>query len=174
MTHAPAVAGKNIRIATEHSSMKVIVIICLVGMWVVPSLAQEHGRVEESKDSLIAVLQKKRIELKGEHGVVIPTASSGTTRSTSIPAEKKGIKSTSPGYRVQIYSGADRSKAYAEQARFKRMFADIDTYVTYDEPNFRVKAGDFTNRREAQELMNALKKNFSSVFLFPETVNVVY
>ncbi|SEN62463.1 Sporulation related domain-containing protein [bacterium A37T11] len=147
--------------------MKSFLIIGLIALFASPVLAQRQGRVEETKDTLITLLQKKRVELKGEQ------TTSDASLSASTTTDKKGVKSTAPGYRVQIYSGADRSKAYAEQARFKRMFADLDSYITYDEPNFRVKVGDFTNRREAQELMDALKKSFGSVFLFPETVNVV-
>lgn len=142
--------------------MRLLLFSWLMCMLSVGAMAQQQGKVEVSKDPLIGLLQKRRVALQDVEA------------ETPQVSEKKGIKTTAPGYRVQIYSGSDRSKAYAEQGKFKRMFADLDTYISYDEPNFRVKVGDFTNRREAQELMNALKKNFSSVFLFPETVNVEY
>ena len=123
-------------------------------------LAQQPGRVEEQKDPLIESLQRLRAAYQGS--------------GTAPAGEKKGIKTTAPGFRVQVYSGADRSKAYAEQARFKRIFPDVETYISYEEPNYRVKVGDFTSRSEAQELMSALRKNFTSVFLFSETINVEY
>jgi len=141
--------------------MRVILSILFLSSILASSgLAQQPGRVEEQKDPLIESLQRLRAAYQG----------SGMAQNGG----KRGIKTTAPGFRVQVYSGADRSQAYAEQARFKRIFPNIETYISYEEPNYRVKVGDFTSRSEAQELMNALKKNFTSVFLFSETINVEY
>jgi cell division protein FtsN len=137
-----------------------ICIFFLSGILASSSLAQQPGRIEEQKDPLIESLQRLRAAYQG----------TGST----LPGEKKGMKTTARGFRVQIYSGADRNQAYAEQARFKRTFPDLETYISYEEPNYRVKVGDFTSRSEAQEIMRALKKNFTSVFLFSETINVEY
>src|SRR5690606_11447587 len=89
------------------------------------------------------------------------------------PVDKKSATRTKTmGFRVQIYSGANRSEAYAEQARFKTLYKDIDTYISYEEPNYRVKVGDFRSRGDAQNLMQSLRKQFNNVFIFTEEIYI--
>lgn len=137
------------------------VVLFLTGLIV--HAQEREGLLEENKSPLIEALQKEREamfkagELYGERDIV---------------TEGEGEKRTAPGYRVQIYAGSSRSDAYAEQARFKKVFKDINTYVSYEQPNYRVKVGDFTSRNQAQALMQELKKKFSTVFIFSEQVTI--
>jgi len=132
------------------------------------SAAQQYGVVEEHKSPLIERLQKERT-LLAQSGAL----GSGTTseKKEGVPL-KTGKKVTARGYRVQIYSGTDRSGAYAAQAKFKNMYKDLNTYLSYEQPNYRVKVGDFTNRNQALALMNQLKQQFTAVFIFTEMINL--
>lgn len=122
---------------------------------------REHGKVDLIEDAMIPILQQKRIEF--------------ATEPDPEPVERKsGTKGTALGFRVQIYTGPSRSEAYAAQSRFQRMYSDISTYVSYTQPNYRVKVGDFRSRSEAQAIMRELRKDFTAVFLFTEQVNVIY
>lgn len=121
---------------------------------------REKGKLEVIEDTLISILQKKRIEY-------------ATTPEHEM-TKRPGEKGTALGFRVQIYTGPSRTEAYAVQARFQRMHNDISTYISYTQPNYRVKVGDFRSRSEAQALMRELKKDFTAVFLFTEQVNVIY
>ncbi len=125
--------------------------------------AQRKGEVEVVADPLIALMQRHRM------GTNI-TATSGSK--PSVVDKKNATRTTAMGFRVQIYSGANRTEAYAEQARFKRLYKDLDTYVSYEEPNYRVKVGDFRSRAEAQDLMQGLRKQFNNVFVFTEEIYV--
>jgi len=128
-------------------------------------LAQKKGEVKVVKDSLIAILQQYRSALARD----IAYGSSQTA--SEDPSQL--TRTTVRGYRVQIFLGRSRSEAYAEQARFRQLFDDIETYITYDAPNYRVKVGDFRSRREAERLMEGLREQFSNVFVFTEDI-VVY
>ncbi|HLT42999.1 MAG TPA: SPOR domain-containing protein [Sphingobacteriaceae bacterium] len=119
------------------------------------------GKVELIEDSMIPLLQQKRIEFESN-----PVDES--------IERKSGTKGTVLGFRVQIYTGPSRSEAYAAQSKFQRMYSDVSTYVSYTQPNYRVKVGDFRSRSEAQALMRELRKDFTAVFLFTEQVNVIY
>ncbi|WP_257658674.1 SPOR domain-containing protein [Parapedobacter lycopersici] len=131
--------------------------------WVDAHAQQSKGRVEIVADPLISVMQRNR------KGTNITAASESRSR----PVDKStATRTTTMGFRVQIYSGADRSEAYAEQTRFKNLYKDIDTYVTYEEPNYRVKVGDFRSRGEAQNLMQGLRRQFNNVFVFTEEIFV--
>ena len=121
---------------------------------------KQAGKLEVKEDAMISLLQEKRIEL------ILHPEDAASTRNT-------GRKGTALGFRVQIYTGTSRTAAYAAQSRFQRMYSDIPTYVSYTQPNYRVKVGDFRSRSEAQAMMRELRKNFT-VFLFTEQVNVTY
>ena len=78
---------------------------------------------------------------------------------------------TANGYRVQIFFGSNRQAAYSAQAKFKDEYPELRTYITYIEPNFKVRVGDFRTRLEAQKLQSELTQMFSSLFIIPEKIN---
>ena len=116
------------------------------------TFGQERGKVEVIKDSRIDTLIARRFSLKGV-------------------AASKVIPYSSRGYRVQIYSGPDRKVAYDAQAKFQTRYPEQRTYITYTEPYFKVHAGDYRTRLEAEKIMQQLKGNFTSLFIISEKIN---
>lgn len=150
---------------SRHKYTIFLFLLSLLG--VMPVMAQTQNKVEVVQDPLIAVLQ----QFRAGKGVTKPNTSAGNTE----PVDRSNLtRSTTRGFRVQIYMGPSRSSAYAEQTRFLRMFRNIDTYISYDEPNYRVKVGDFTSRHEAEQLLQGLRNQFTNVFLFNEEIFVYH
>ncbi len=120
-----------------------------------PALAfsQERGKVDVVKDPLIDTLIARR-----------PTL--GTGRSSVNTPE------TASGYRVQIFFGSGRQAAYSAQAKLNEEYPELRTYISYTEPNFKVKAGDFRTRLEAQKLVSEIKSMFTTTFIIPEKINL--
>lgn len=114
------------------------------------SRAQTRGKVEIVKDPLIDTLIARRPFLN---------------KNTSISEE------TAYGYRVQIFFGSNRQAAYSAQAKFLDEYPEIRTYILYAEPNFKVQAGDFRTRLEAQKLQNDLRQKFTSLFIIAGKIN---
>ncbi|HQS50594.1 MAG: hypothetical protein B7X86_03365 [Sphingobacteriales bacterium 17-39-43] len=112
--------------------------------------AQEKGKVLVTKDPQIDSLIARRLELNR----------AGLT----------GNNVTLSGFRVQIFSGLDRQIAYSELAKFKARYPAISTYISYTQPNYRLRVGDFRTRLEAEKLMNELKKYYTSMFIFSEMI----
>src|SRR5690606_24023218 len=56
------------------------------------------------------------------------------------------------GYRVQIYYGIDRNVAINRKVDFMRRYPKIKVYMTYTQPQYRVKVGDFASREDALDL----------------------
>jgi hypothetical protein len=121
------------------------------------SLAQTKGKVTVVKDSMIDSLIAKRIELNTQKA---------TTTNPVTPAIFNGM-----GYRVQIFYGLDRKQVFSEQAKFKSLYPKYRTYITYKEPNYYLRVGDFRTRAEAQALLNQLRPNFPTLFIFHEKIN---
>ena len=121
------------------------------------AVGQTKGQVTEVKDPLIDSLIAKRIELNS----VKPTITN--------PATKAIVSDM--GYRVQVFYGLDRREAFNQQNRFKSMYPNLRTYITYKEPNYYLRVGDFRTRLEAQQLLTELRPNFPTLFIFREKIN---
>ncbi|MFD1769303.1 SPOR domain-containing protein [Sphingobacterium suaedae] len=127
--------------------------------------AQSNGIVEVQKDSLINLLQAFR----AENGIN-PTTARMVSLGSKVVDKKNAKRVQVRGFRVQIYSGSSRNDAYAVQSRFQQEYKDFGSYVSYSEPNYRVKVGDFRSRSEANSFMRELRSQYSNVFVFTENV----
>lgn len=64
------------------------------------------------------------------------------------------------GYRVQIYNG-DRKTCLRMRSKFIDAFPGVPVYTVYDQPEFKVQAGDFRTRLEADRFKREVQKRFS-------------
>lgn len=117
------------------------------------SFGQSRGKVQVVAPPLFDTLLAKRVTLNNSKALA------GTGYSSSY------------GYRVQIYSGSNRTTAFNAQARCNRELPDMRTYITYREPNFKVLAGDFRTRLEAERMKQQLLALFPTIFIIPGKIN---
>ena len=78
-----------------------------------------------------------------------------------------------PGFRVQIasFSGMNsKTSAFALRDRFMSDFPAIQAYIAYDEPNFKVKVGDFRTRLEAYSFMQEIKDVYKG-YIIKDNIN---
>jgi hypothetical protein len=115
--------------------------------------AQTRGTVDVVKDPRIDTLAARRAGLKGAGAASAIYATTGY------------------GYRVQIYNGPSRKDAYDVQARFNNEYQGVRTYISYAEPDYKVRVGDFRTRMEAEKLLQELKGKFTSLFIMPGKIN---
>jgi hypothetical protein len=118
--------------------------------------AQTKGKVTVVKDARIDSLIVLRLAL------------------SKLPYTPAGAYSPASayGYRVQIFGGSNRIDAYNAQSKFNEMYPEMKTYIIYNEPNFKVRAGDFRTRLEASKLMEQIRSQFTSVFIISEKINL--
>lgn len=121
------------------------------------SFAQTKGEVIVVKDPLIDSLIAKRLEL---HQVQPTTTNPGSP-----------VVVSSMGYRVQIYYGSDRREVFSQQSQFKSTYPKLNTYITYKEPNYYLRVGDYRTRLEAQKFLNELRPSYPTLFIFREKIN---
>ena len=126
------------------------------------AVAQNKGTVSVVKDPLIDSLIAKRIELN----------LNPTTAPVAVSTGKPGRTIVSQmGYRVQVFYGSDRREVFNEQSRFNYIYPGLNTYITYKQPNYYLRVGDFRTRLEAQRFMNELRGTFPTLFIFREKIN---
>lgn len=81
-----------------------------------------------------------------------------------------GVIRSGRGFRVQIYNGNDRVKATQIKVDFMRRFPGVRTYMTYVQPQFRVKVGDFRTRGEAQEMYQKVAGLYNPSMIVPDII----
>ena len=72
------------------------------------------------------------------------------------------------GYRVGLYSGNDQTaqeSSLAAKVRFEEAFDDINVYLVYDNPYFKVTAGDCLTEEEAVMLLARVRRVFPKAYI---------
>jgi sporulation related protein len=81
-------------------------------------------------------------------------------------------KMTMPGYRVQIFYGNQRTKATEIRTEVLKKFPDTPAYIIYQQPNFKVRMGDFKTRLEAMSLLEAVRHEYAQAFIVKDEVKL--
>ena len=84
------------------------------------------------------------------------------------------LDSSFSGYRIHIFMEiGNEALKHAEDVKkqFEKTFPDIPIYLTYAEPYFRLRAGNFRNRVEAEKCLRRIKPKFKEAFV---TADMIY
>lgn len=77
------------------------------------------------------------------------------------------------GYRIQIFmeTGNDAViRANEAIDRFKQSYPNLTTYLTFGQPYYRVRVGDFRTRLEAEGQLRFIVKSFNQAFITKDFV----
>ena len=80
---------------------------------------------------------------------------------------------TVEGYRIQIISlsgNNSRKNAQAVMDEFATNNPDMPVYISYHEPNFRVRVGDYREKIDAARDLTVIKKNYPGSFIVKDQV----
>jgi hypothetical protein len=128
--------------------MKRIICLSILVAWATLTFAQSHGSLHIDQDSRIESLIAKQRSLYK-------------------------VDSSFSGYRIHIFSEIGNealNHAKAVKSRFERAFPDIPIYLTYVEPHFLLRAGDFRNRVEAEKCLRQIKPKFKEAFVTADKI----
>ena len=77
------------------------------------------------------------------------------------------------GYRLLIINTNSRDEAIAAKTKIYTYFADQKSYLTYQAPFFKLKAGNYQTREEAKKYLGLMKTLFpKGVFIMSDTIEV--
>ncbi len=113
---------------------------------------------------LTATAQQGRVKITGDVAV---------SRMVEKHIELNSRVKTIPGYRVQIasFSGtSSRVNAFNLRERFMTDHPSVQAYIAYDEPNFKVKVGDFRTRLEAYAFLQEIKDVYKG-YIIKDNIN---
>lgn len=81
-------------------------------------------------------------------------------------------RKTIEGYTIQVYSGTNREEALNAKKQLTLSIPNRNSEVQYEQPNFKVKAGKYFNRLEAQKDFDLIKKIFPSAIVVPSQISI--
>ncbi len=75
------------------------------------------------------------------------------------------------GFRIQVLSTSDRTKAFAVKAELLSKFPEHKTYTLFQAPSFRVRIGNFLKREDADKFRKVLSKLYpGGAFIVPDVI----
>ena len=88
-------------------------------------------------------------------------------------ATKKSVGRTMKGYRLMVMNTNKREDAIAAKTKVYTYFPELKAYLIYQSPFFRLKAGNFKTRDEAEKYRKQLTALFpKGVFIVNDTIEV--
>ena len=120
-----------------------------LSMLVLGGIAQRPGKLNLRQDSRIERLMQKQREVYA-------------------------ASSTMNGFRVQIFmeignEAVDHANVIKEE--FEELYPGLPIYLSYEQPNYRLRVGDFRNRVEAEKHLRILKPKYSLAFVTADIIN---
>jgi len=80
---------------------------------------------------------------------------------------------TDKGFRLMIISTNKRDEAIAAKTKVYTYFPELKAYLWYQSPYFRVKAGNFKDRKEAEAYQKRMNSFFpKGVFIMKDIIEV--
>ncbi|MDR0763416.1 MAG: hypothetical protein LBF01_02850 [Bacteroidales bacterium] len=79
------------------------------------------------------------------------------------------------GFKILIFSqtgNGSKSNAFSAKNDFLELFPNIPTYLIYEEPYFKVKAGNFKTKREALEFLRIVQDVYPNVFIVQDVLDI--
>jgi hypothetical protein len=129
--------------------MKIIVPLCIwVWLLISSASAQLLGRVEVVADARLEKMEE-----------------------SFIKSNKRDQESD--GFRIQVAQSSERASILKMQVDLIKKYPNIPWYVEFQQPYFRLRAGNFRNRFEALGPWNVLKKDFPQSYLVSDQVDLL-
>lgn len=76
------------------------------------------------------------------------------------------------GFTIQLYSGKLQEEALNAKKQIAQAMPELTADIQFSQPNFRVRAGKYINRMDAQKDYMAVKRLFPNAILIPERIPI--
>jgi len=76
------------------------------------------------------------------------------------------------GFTIQVYGGNDRALAQEYRLDIIRNFPDLEPKMVFEQPNYKVRIGQYYTRLEAQQLYAEVKSIIPKAILIPARIYI--
>jgi hypothetical protein len=78
-----------------------------------------------------------------------------------------------PGFRILVITSNDRNKVFNAKAQLYEQYPELQPYIMYQAPNYKLKVGNFKTSEEAQSYFDKIVKLYpSGVYLVHDIIEV--
>lgn len=123
------------------------------------------------KERLAAPVQRDSLTIINETVVISEQSDAATIVEKNLKASPKAVN----GYRIVIFMSnhqTARRDALAAQENCAALFPGEQSYLTYENPYFKVAVGNCTSQEEAIILLGRLRGTFPKAFIMRENINI--
>ena len=150
----------------SKSSMRSLLLAAIFTLFLPLSLTAQRGLgVEELMNDGRPRYMAERLIIHQD-----PAIDTLMSRHILMNASREGVD----GWRIQIYRGGHRTAnedSNRVRARFMEDYPDIQTYRTFDRPNwFKVKVVDFRTREEAAKVFFDIVSKYPDAYLIRDVI----
>ena len=140
--------------------MKILVVVSFLSLSIA-SFGQDTLSKEPVDTNTVVVHKDPRIDLLVKKQAYINEVTSRDSRRTD------------KGYRLMIISTNNRDEALAAKTKVYTYFPELKAYLWYQSPYFRVKAGNFKDRKDAESYQRRMNTYFpKGVFIMKDIIEV--
>lgn len=79
-------------------------------------------------------------------------------------------KKTIAGYRVQLIANPTKASVVKVKTQFLGIHPDAKIYMTYFQPNYRLRVGDFKTKMEANQYLKTILHDFPAAWVVNDTI----
>jgi len=92
-------------------------------------------------------------------------------KKAEINKKAADFKKGSKGFRIQVLNTTDRTQALNAKSQLLTLYPEHKIYLMYQAPYFKLRIGNFEEKKDADELKKALNKLFpTGVFVIPSEI----
>lgn len=115
--------------------------------------AQDTGSVIVHKDARLNLLLKKQVEVN--------------------EFNTRDARRNVAGFRILVISTNDRNKANEAKLKVYRNFPELNAYLVYQSPYYKLRVGNFTNQKDAESYLKKIEVYFpNGVYVIRDIIEV--
>ncbi|MFN3849100.1 MAG: SPOR domain-containing protein [Spirosomataceae bacterium] len=121
----------------------------------------------------VATAPVKKVEKTASNNTELPMHVNDRVNAAldTIAARNKNIKYMQ-GYRIQLYVGNSRDEANAAKAYLYQNFPELNAYMSFTQPTYRLKVGDFMSKIDAERYHVSMKQEYSASMIVPDKIDI--
>lgn len=153
--------------------MKHIFFISILSLICSTAFSQQHTPLADSlllKDDVIVALQEKT---EGEEGLILINQDSRIHYLVNKHIKLNESEGTIKGWRIQIYNSSgkeSREQAKRVKEKFLNKYPEVNAYLIYQPPYFKIRVGNFRTKQEGFEFYKQIAKTFPILYFVPDNI----
>lgn len=110
--------------------------------------------------------------LFAQEGSLVIVEDSGVQKVLNLYQAFAKEKRVINGFRVQLGANSNRQTLLDLKAQFLQIYPETGAYIVYQQPQFKLRVGDFKNRTQATKFMSEIQGSFPTMFIVPDKIYV--